>query len=80
MAWRKSIRDRLDRLSPPVVGGGVRHLDDLESGDGRLDDLPTLGGGYLLMPQPCQTAAEWARQFGGVKYPGGRPPAPKEIL
>jgi len=69
MALRKSLWARLEALSPPVVGGGVLHIDDLKSGTVRLEDLPRSGGGYLLMLKPCQSAAEWARRYAGVQSP-----------
>lgn len=53
---------RLNRLSPPPVGGGVLFIEDIESGAVRLDELPQGRGGYLLMPRPCATAEEWLRK------------------
>jgi hypothetical protein len=78
MKRRRSLQARIDRLDPAPSAGGVLHIEDVESGLIRVEDLPTRGGGYLYMPRPCQTAEEWVRQCGGVKYPGGQPPAPKE--
>lgn len=66
---RRSLLARLNRLNPPAVGGGVLFIEDLESGAVRFEDLPTRGGGYLLMRRPCQTVEEWVRKCGEIHYP-----------
>lgn len=59
MRRKKSLLARLNRLSPPLVGGGVIFIEDIESRAVRLDELPQGRGGYLLVHRPCATDAEW---------------------
>jgi hypothetical protein len=77
MKRRRSLQARIDRLDPAPSAGGVLHIEDVESELIRVEDLPTRGGGYLLLSRPCETAEEWARQYDGVQSPYA---PPKETL
>ena len=61
MRRNKNRLARLNRLSPPPVGGGVLFFEDIESGAVRLDELPRGRGGFLLVSRPCETVEEWLR-------------------
>lgn len=69
MRRRRHLHTRLDRLVPEPIGGGVLYIEDIESGAVRIEDLPTEGGGYILLPRPCQTAEEWLRETSAIRYP-----------
>jgi len=68
MKRRRHLSARLDRLSPPPVGGGVLYIEDIESGAVQIDELPRGRGGYLLVNRPC-TEEEWIRLYGGAHAP-----------
>ena len=57
MRRRQHLWNRVARLDPPAVGGGVLYIEDVESGAVKFEDLPP-GGGYLLVNRPC-TEEEW---------------------
>lgn len=66
---RRSLLARLNRLSPPPVGGGVLFIEDLESGAVRFEDPPIgrIGrAGYLLLNRPKKIEA-WIRAHAPVQ-------------
>lgn len=58
MRRRRHLHDRLNRLDPPPMGGGVLYLEDVQEGLIRLEDLPKGPGGWLVVPRPM-TVDEW---------------------
>ncbi len=69
MRRRQHLLARLNRLDPPPVGGGVLHIEDLESGAVHFEDLPIGRAGYLLVNRPKATE-EWIRAHAPIQLEG----------